>query len=242
MPSLMRSAADLKSLNEELSLRQEELERAMTALRKQDPNIALDDSPLRIVRETAAWPQHDGLPRVAGVSSFGFGGVNAHVQELYENLVGRGLPAWRFFYPKLRLRGFYRTVFFIPTILSFVIVGFVWKLILSPLWGVAPSLLEPDPPQPGARVGGEVGAQRRPGQDRGAVEVPLDERPHGLGRDLDEPDARRTHARPPSPRDLSSQRIAGVAVIPWTSTDSAIVNATVDQSSWVSSKVASPVA
>jgi raffinose/stachyose/melibiose transport system permease protein len=28
-----------------------------------------------------------------------------------------------------------------PTMLSFVIVGFVWKLILSPLWGVAPSLL-----------------------------------------------------------------------------------------------------
>ena len=29
-----------------------------------------------------------------------------------------------------------------PTILSFVIVGFVWKLILSPLWGVAPSMLD----------------------------------------------------------------------------------------------------
>ena len=48
-------------------------------LRTLNPNIALDGSPLRIVRETAAWPQHDGLPRVAGVSSFGFGGVNAHV-------------------------------------------------------------------------------------------------------------------------------------------------------------------
>jgi raffinose/stachyose/melibiose transport system permease protein len=43
--------------------------------------------------------------------------------------------------PKLRLRAFYRTAIFIPTILSFVIVGFVWKLILSPLWGVAPHLL-----------------------------------------------------------------------------------------------------
>ncbi|MDW6026643.1 sugar ABC transporter permease [Mesorhizobium sp. BAC0120] len=43
--------------------------------------------------------------------------------------------------PKLRLRAFYRTAIFIPTILSFVIVGFVWKLILSPLWGVAPYLL-----------------------------------------------------------------------------------------------------
>ena len=43
--------------------------------------------------------------------------------------------------PKLRLRAFYRTAIFVPTILSFVIVGFVWKLILSPLWGVAPHLL-----------------------------------------------------------------------------------------------------
>jgi raffinose/stachyose/melibiose transport system permease protein len=44
--------------------------------------------------------------------------------------------------PKLRFRAFYRTAIFVPTILSFVIVGFVWKLILSPLWGVAPSLLD----------------------------------------------------------------------------------------------------
>jgi raffinose/stachyose/melibiose transport system permease protein len=44
--------------------------------------------------------------------------------------------------PKLRLRGFYRTSFFLPTLLSFVIVGFIWKLILSPIWGVAPNLLD----------------------------------------------------------------------------------------------------
>ena len=44
--------------------------------------------------------------------------------------------------PRLRFRAFYRTAIFIPTILSFVIVGFVWKLILSPLWGVAPHLLD----------------------------------------------------------------------------------------------------
>jgi raffinose/stachyose/melibiose transport system permease protein len=44
--------------------------------------------------------------------------------------------------PRLRLAAFYRTAIFIPTILSFVIVGFVWKLILSPLWGVAPNLLD----------------------------------------------------------------------------------------------------
>ena len=44
--------------------------------------------------------------------------------------------------PKLRFSAFYRTAIFIPTILSFVIVGFAWKLILSPLWGIAPELLD----------------------------------------------------------------------------------------------------
>jgi raffinose/stachyose/melibiose transport system permease protein len=44
--------------------------------------------------------------------------------------------------PRLRMRAFYRTAIFVPTILSFVIAGFAWKLILSPLWGVAPGLLD----------------------------------------------------------------------------------------------------
>lgn len=44
--------------------------------------------------------------------------------------------------PKLRFPAFYRTAIFIPTILSFVIVGFAWKLILSPLWGIAPGMLD----------------------------------------------------------------------------------------------------
>lgn len=44
--------------------------------------------------------------------------------------------------PALRFSSFYRTAIFIPTILSFVIVGFAWKLILSPIWGIAPDLLD----------------------------------------------------------------------------------------------------
>jgi raffinose/stachyose/melibiose transport system permease protein len=44
--------------------------------------------------------------------------------------------------PRLRFAAAYRTAIFVPTILSFVIVGFVWKLILSPLWGIAPDLLK----------------------------------------------------------------------------------------------------
>jgi raffinose/stachyose/melibiose transport system permease protein len=38
--------------------------------------------------------------------------------------------------PALRGAGIYRTLIFGPTLLSVVIVGFVWQLILSPLWGI----------------------------------------------------------------------------------------------------------
>jgi raffinose/stachyose/melibiose transport system permease protein len=44
--------------------------------------------------------------------------------------------------PRLRGGGFYRAAIFLPAMLSYVIIGFVWKLILSPLWGIAPSLLK----------------------------------------------------------------------------------------------------
>jgi len=35
-----------------------------------------------------------------------------------------------------RMTGFYRTILFIPSTLSVVIVGFIWRLIISPLWGI----------------------------------------------------------------------------------------------------------
>ncbi|MFT3974226.1 MAG: sugar ABC transporter permease [Amaricoccus sp.] len=44
--------------------------------------------------------------------------------------------------PRLRFAAVYRSAIFVPTVLSFVIVGFVWKLILSPVWGIAPSMLD----------------------------------------------------------------------------------------------------
>jgi raffinose/stachyose/melibiose transport system permease protein len=44
--------------------------------------------------------------------------------------------------PTLRLSSAYRTSIFVPTLLSFVIVGFIWKLILSPIWGVTPNLMD----------------------------------------------------------------------------------------------------
>lgn len=41
----------------------------------------------------------------------------------------------------LRAANFYRTMLFLPTLLSFVLVGFIWKLIISPLWGVTENFL-----------------------------------------------------------------------------------------------------
>ncbi len=45
-------------------------------------------------------------------------------------------------HPRLRFATLYRTAIFVPTILSFVIVGFAWKLILSPIWGIAPEMMD----------------------------------------------------------------------------------------------------
>lgn len=42
----------------------------------------------------------------------------------------------------LRGRTVYRTLIFAPTVLSVVIIGFIWKLILSPLWGVGQGALD----------------------------------------------------------------------------------------------------
>ena len=43
--------------------------------------------------------------------------------------------------PRLKLRATYRTLIFMPTMLSVVVIGFSWQLILSPLWGVAKMFL-----------------------------------------------------------------------------------------------------
>ncbi|HVO70148.1 MAG TPA: sugar ABC transporter permease [Aggregatilineaceae bacterium] len=41
----------------------------------------------------------------------------------------------------VRGRAVYRTLIFTPTVLSVVLVGFIWRLILSPLWGIAGDFL-----------------------------------------------------------------------------------------------------
>ncbi|MEP3047111.1 MAG: sugar ABC transporter permease [Roseibium sp.] len=63
------------------------------------------------------------------------------IHMLVQNPIGIALAAI-LSHPKLRFAALYRSAIFIPTILSFVIVGFAWKLILSPIWGIAPSMLD----------------------------------------------------------------------------------------------------
>ncbi|WP_268967936.1 CurL C-terminal domain-containing protein [Veronia nyctiphanis] len=53
-------------------------------LQEQNPYIDLAESPFYLVTESQEWPaikdqEGDELPRCAGISSFGFGGANAHV-------------------------------------------------------------------------------------------------------------------------------------------------------------------
>jgi raffinose/stachyose/melibiose transport system permease protein len=63
------------------------------------------------------------------------------IHMLVQNPIGIGLAAILSM-ATLPGRTFYRTAIFIPAMLSVVIIGFAWKLILSPLWGVAPSILD----------------------------------------------------------------------------------------------------
>ncbi|MBQ4845992.1 non-ribosomal peptide synthetase [Pseudoalteromonas sp. MMG005] len=44
-----------------------------------NPKISLAKSPFELVTESTPWPRKSASPRIAGVSSFGFAGVNAHV-------------------------------------------------------------------------------------------------------------------------------------------------------------------
>jgi acyl transferase domain-containing protein/enoyl-CoA hydratase/carnithine racemase/acyl carrier protein/NAD(P)-dependent dehydrogenase (short-subunit alcohol dehydrogenase family) len=46
--------------------------------RHPNPRIAFEDGPFRVVTALERWRSRDGLPLVAGVSSFGFGGTIAH--------------------------------------------------------------------------------------------------------------------------------------------------------------------
>ena len=58
------------------------------------------------------------------------------IHMLVQNPIGVALAAILSM-AQLPGRTFYRTAIFMPTMLSVVIIGFAWKLILSPIWGVS---------------------------------------------------------------------------------------------------------
>lgn len=62
------------------------------------------------------------------------------IHMLLQNPIGL-LLATLFSLKGLKGERSYRTLIFLPTLLSVVIIGFIWQLILSPLWGVGESLL-----------------------------------------------------------------------------------------------------
>lgn len=61
-----------------LALQQERIP-ASIGFEKPNPAIDFANSPFRVAQDTLAWPRVPGIPRIAGVSSFGVGGTNAHV-------------------------------------------------------------------------------------------------------------------------------------------------------------------
>ena len=74
---------------------------------------------------------------------------------LLQNPIGIALAALLSL-PRLRGRAFYRTVFFLPTMLSFVIVGFTWKLILSAALGRHASAARRHRPEELVRIPGSA--------------------------------------------------------------------------------------
>ena len=60
-----------------LSLQHEEIPPHLH-LQKLNPHIDLQNTPISIPTQVQSWPKND-QPRLAGVSSFGFGGTNAHI-------------------------------------------------------------------------------------------------------------------------------------------------------------------
>ncbi len=62
------------------------------------------------------------------------------VHMAVQNPIGLALAAMLSL-PVLKGRNFYRSAIFLPTMMSVVIVGFIWQLILNPLWGVGETLM-----------------------------------------------------------------------------------------------------
>ncbi|AZV77084.1 sugar ABC transporter permease [Parasedimentitalea marina] len=113
--------------------------------------------PLFNTLRLALFTEVDQVRQFVGLDNFRTLFGNPHWSEQFWNALGNNF--WFFFihmivqnpigialaailsHPRLRFAAIYRTAIFVPTILSFVIVGFAWKLILSPIWGITPDML-----------------------------------------------------------------------------------------------------
>ncbi|NIZ62400.1 ABC transporter permease [Sedimentitalea sp. CY04] len=114
--------------------------------------------PLFNTLRLALYTEVDQVRQFAGLDNFRTLFGDAHWSGQFWNALGNNF--WFFFvhmivqnpigialaailsHPRLRFAALYRTAIFVPTILSFVIVGFAWKLILSPIWGITPDMLK----------------------------------------------------------------------------------------------------
>jgi raffinose/stachyose/melibiose transport system permease protein len=63
------------------------------------------------------------------------------IHMVVQNGIGLGL-AMLLSLPRLAGGSVYRTLIFLPSMLSVVIIGFIWQLMLNPLWGIAEGILD----------------------------------------------------------------------------------------------------
>ncbi|HEY2136707.1 MAG TPA: SDR family NAD(P)-dependent oxidoreductase, partial [Xanthobacteraceae bacterium] len=146
-----------------------------------NPHIELDDGPFYLVRQRTAWPRRRDradreLPRRAAVSSFGFGGTNAHV-VLEENPPERAVPRRR----PLRARTFADTRYWIPGMRgadrATGIASENDLVLQTPSWVAAAGPSTATPPA-GSRarivVACEIGVSERPSETPIALIVRID--------------------------------------------------------------------
>lgn len=77
-------------------------------------------------------------PRIQGAIKNNF--VFFAIHMLVQNPIGLVL-AVLLTSQAVRFKAVYRTLIFLPTILSFVLVGFIWQIMLNPLWGISKDIL-----------------------------------------------------------------------------------------------------
>jgi raffinose/stachyose/melibiose transport system permease protein len=95
-----------------------------------------------------AWVGFDNFRKLLGDETWSVPFWNAFknncvfflIHMLVQNPIGLAL-AGLLSLKQLRFRTTYRILIFMPTMLSVVVIGFAWQLILSPLWGIAKMLL-----------------------------------------------------------------------------------------------------